>query len=214
MAPHNIVVVGGSFSGLGVSHVLLRHTIPTLESNNAGKTYKVTLISTTDQFFYKIGAPRTVASPDLIPVSKLLVPIAEGFKDYAADHFEHVIGTATGVNEGKKIVSVKRGDGSTGEVKYDSIVCATGSTYKSPLWTLQNDVEESIAEFKRFHEKIPKAKSILVAGGGPAGVETAGTPPLSLLPIMISTKDYTTLERQTKVRKEYDCPYTFPKKVL
>ena len=173
MAPHNIVVVGGSFSGLGVSHVLLRHTIPTLES--AGKTYKVTLISTTDQFFYKIGSPRTVASPALIPVSKLLVPIAGGFKDYPADHFEHVIGTATGVDEGKKTVSVKRTDGSTRYVGYNSIVCATGSTYNSPLWTLQKDVEESIAEFKRFHEKIPKAESILVAGGGPAGVETAGT---------------------------------------
>lgn len=179
MAPHNIVVVGGSFSGLGVSHVLLRHTIPALESNT-GTTYKVTLISTTDQFFYKIGAPRTVASPALIPVSKLLIPIAEGFKDYPADHFEHVIGTATGVDEGKKIVNVKRGDGSSKDVAYDTIVCASGSTYNSPLWTLQNDAEESIAEFKRFHEQIPKAESILVAGGGPAGVETAGTPPLPL----------------------------------
>ena len=184
MAPHNIVVVGGSFSGLGVAHVLLRHTIPTLETNTS-KTYKVILISITDQFFYKIGSPRTVASPDLIPVSKLLIPIAEGFKDYPTDHFEHVIGTATAVDEGKKTVSVKGTHGST-EVAYDTIVCATGSTYNSPLWTLQTEVEESIAEFKRFHDKIPRAESILVAGGGPAGVETAGKSPFApLIPIPI-----------------------------
>jgi NADH dehydrogenase FAD-containing subunit len=112
-----------------------------------------------------------------------MIPIAEGFKDYPADHFEHVIGTAIGVDEGKKTVGVERGDGSSKDVAYDTIVCATGSTYNSPLWTFHDDVEESIAEFKRFHDKIPQAESILVAGGGPAGVETAGTPPLLSPPL-------------------------------
>ena len=175
MGAHNIVIVGGSFAGLSVAHVLLRHTIPKLESSKTGQTYKVTLISTTDQFFYKIGAPRTVASPDLIPVSKLLTSIKDGFKDYPADHFEHIVGTATRVDEDKKAVIVKRGDSSTTAVKYNSIVCATGTTSKSPLWTLHDSPEESIAEFQKFHEKIPKAESMLVVGGGPAGVETAGT---------------------------------------
>lgn len=174
MAVHNIVIVGGSFGGLGVAHVLLRHTIPKLEASNTGQTYKVTLISTTSQFLYKIAAPRTVANPDLIPVSQILIPIADGFKDYPSDHFEHVIGTATSVDEENKTVTVKRSDGSTVGVSYNSIVCATGSTYKSPLWTLQDDPKQSIDEFQRFHQRIPKAESILVVGGGPAGVETAG----------------------------------------
>ena len=174
MAVHDIAIVGGSFGGLGVAHYLLRHTIPKVEASKSGKTYKVTLISTTDKFLYKVGTPRTVASPSMIPVEKVLVPIADGFKDYPADHFEHVVGTATSVDESKKTITVKRSDGSTTAVKYNSIVCATGSVSKSPLWTLHDSPEETIAEFKRLHEKIPKAESILVVGGGPAGVETAG----------------------------------------
>lgn len=175
MAVHDIVIVGASFAGLGTAHYLLRHTIPKLEATNNRQTYKVTLVSTTDQFFYKIGAPRTVASPDKLPVSKLLIPLADGFKDYTADHFELIIGTATGVNEDKRAVMIKRKDGATTAVSYDSLVCATGSKSVSPIWTLHDDPQQSIKEFKLFHEKIPKADSILIVGGGPAGVETAGT---------------------------------------
>ena len=174
MAVHDIVIVGASFAGMGTAHYILRHTIPKLKASNDGQTYKVTLISTTDQFFYKIGAPRTVASPDLLPVSKLLIPLADGFKDYPANHFELVIGTASAVDEDKRTVTVKRKDGATTAVSYNSLVCATGSKSKSPLWTLHDDPQQSIDEFKLFHERIPKADSILVVGGGPAGVETAG----------------------------------------
>lgn len=174
MAVQDIVVVGGSFAGLGVAHYVLRHVIPRLEASNQGQSYKLTLISTTDQFFYKIGSPRTVASPEKLPVAKLFIPLADGFKEYSADHFELLIGTATSVDEDKRVVTVKRKDGMTTGVHYNSIVCATGSTYKSPLWTLHDDPQQSIDEFRRFHDKLPNAESLLVVGGGPAGVETAG----------------------------------------
>ncbi|KAL8821971.1 MAG: hypothetical protein Q9191_007201 [Dirinaria sp. TL-2023a] len=181
MAVHDIVVVGGSFAGLSTAHYLLRHTIPKLEahnrSNSSSQSYKVTLISTTDHFFFKVGSPRTVASPDLIPVDKVLLPIADGFKDYAADHFKLVIGTATSVDEGTKTISVSTHDGAGGQtnIPYATLVIATGSRSSSPLWTLQDTAQQTDAELKRVHAALQKASSssVLIAGGGPAGVETA-----------------------------------------
>ncbi|KAL8831406.1 MAG: hypothetical protein Q9191_000885 [Dirinaria sp. TL-2023a] len=175
MAVHDIVVVGGSFAGLSTAHYLLRHTIPKLESsNNSGQTYKLTLISTTDHFFFKVGSPRTVASPNLIPAEKVLLPIADAFKSYPADHFKLVIGTATGLDASEKTVSVRSADGPSSSVPYATLVIATGSRTSSPLWTLQDRSEQTDAELKKIHAALQKASTVLVAGGGPAGVETAG----------------------------------------
>lgn len=180
MSVHDILVVGGSFAGLSTAHYLLRHTIPKLEASNSGQTYKLTLVSTTERFLFKVGTPRTVAAPDLIPAEKVLLPIADAFKSYSTDHFKLVIGTATGVDNEKKTVSVKSGSGSTA-IPYATLVIATGSRTSSPLWTLQDDYRETDAELKIIHAALQKASTVLVAGGGPAGVETAGTlsPPSS-----------------------------------
>lgn len=175
MAVHNIVIVGANFGGIGAAHYLLKHTIPTLESNDKSTTYKVTLISPSTHFFWKIGAPRTLASPDLIPISKAFTPIQDGFKDYPTDHFELVLGSATSLDEGRKSVTIKPlAPSSTTSVSYSTLIIATGTTSTSPLWTLHGSHEESIAALKTLHKSLPEASTILIAGGGPAGTETAG----------------------------------------
>ncbi|KAI4163512.1 MAG: hypothetical protein LQ342_002784 [Letrouitia transgressa] len=177
MGVHQIVVVGANFSGLGTAHYLLKHTIPALEkAKNGSTTYKLTLISPSTHFYYKFGLPRVLASPDLIPISKAVLPIAEGFKDYPEDHFELVIGKATALDEGKKSLTV---EGTyepieTRNVSYDTLVLATGASSASPIWDLKGSHEISVAALKEMHAALPKASSILIAGGGPAGVETAG----------------------------------------
>ncbi len=173
MAVHDIVIVGASFAGLSTAHYLLRHTIPKLEASNSGQTYKLTLVSTTERFLFKVGTPRTIAAPNLIPVEKVLLPIADAFKNYSADHFRLVIGTACGADNQNKTVSVSGGGGSTA-ISYATLVIATGSQTSSPLWTLQDDYRETDAELKKIHTALQKASTVLVAGGGPAGVETAG----------------------------------------
>ena len=174
MAVHDIVVVGASFAGLSTAHYLLRHTIPKLEASNSGHKYKLTLVSTTDRFFFKVASPRTVASPNLIPTDKAILPIADAFKSYPADHFKLIIGTATGLDEGNKTVSVNGANGSVA-VPYATLVIATGSRTSSPLWTLQDKYQQSEAEFQRINAALQKPSTVLIAGGGPAGVETAGT---------------------------------------
>ena len=174
MAVHDIVVVGASFAGLSTAHYLLRHTIPKLEASNSGHKYKLTLVSTTDRFFFKVASPRTVASPNLIPTDKAILPIADAFKSYPADQFKLIIGTATGLDEGNKTVSVNGANGSVA-IPYATLVIATGSRTSSPLWTLQDKYQQSEAEFQRINAALQKPSTVLIAGGGPAGVETAGT---------------------------------------
>ncbi|MCJ1463916.1 hypothetical protein MMC07_002525 [Pseudocyphellaria aurata] len=175
MAVHNILIIGANFGGIGAAHYLLRHTIPTLEARDQSTTYKVTLISPSSQFFWKIGAPRTLASPDLLPISKAFASIEDGFKDYPSDHFELVLGSATHLDESRKIVTIEPLT-STASVSYpySTLIIATGTTSTSPLWTLHGSHEKSIEAFQELHKSLPDASSILIAGGGPAGTETAG----------------------------------------
>lgn len=178
MAVHDIVVVGANFAGLGTAHYLLKHTIPALEkAHDKSTVYKVTLISPSTHFYFKIGSPRILASPDLIPFSKAFLPLKDAFKLYSADRFSLVIGEAISLDEERKTITVKDTYSSTSQnttVKYSTLVLATGATANSPLWNLQGSHETTIAALKEMHASLPKAKTILIAGGGPAGVETAG----------------------------------------
>ena len=176
MAVHNIVVVGANFGGTGAAHYLLRHTNPTLEAqNNQSTTYKVTLISPSTHFFWKIAAPRTIAKPEQIPTSKIFLALEDAFKRYSPEKFALVLGSATALDEQQKTVTVEPlAPASPTSVPYDSLVIATGTTSTSALWTLHGSHEASVKEFEELHRLLPKASSILIAGGGPAGVETAG----------------------------------------
>lgn len=176
MAPsdYNITILGGNFAGLSIAHYLLRHTIPALEASNESTKYKITLITPSTHFFFKVGAPRLL-SPKLAPIDKAFIPIADGFKDYPADRFHFVQGEATALDQEKKTISVTLTEtGETTTVTYDSLVLATGTTSNSALWTLHGSHLKSRATFKDVLLRLPSAQSITIVGGGPAGVETAG----------------------------------------
>lgn len=176
MTVHNILVVGANFGGIGVAHYLLRHTIPALEAQNKQSlTYKVTLISPSTHFFWKIGAPRVLSKPDQIPFSKAFLPLDEAFEQYSSEKFSLVLGSATALDEERRIVTVEPlAPASTTSVSYDSLVIATGTTSASALWTLHGSHEATVEAMEEVHQLLPKASTILIAGGGPAGVETAG----------------------------------------
>ena len=184
MVSHDFVVVGANIAGINVAHYLLKHTIPTLEAANKSTNYKLTLISPSSHFFWKIGAPRALINSELIPFSKIFKPIEDGFKQYPKNNFSFVLGSAVGLDEGKKTITVQRQDSAIKLVSYSSLIIATGTTSTSPLWTLHGSHETSIASMQEMHAALPKASTILIAGGGPAGVETAGQYP----PCLPSTK--------------------------
>src|SRR5271163_4057750 len=94
-AAHQIVIIGASFGGIPTAHGLLKDIIPKLGSKEA---YKVIMISPSDLFFWKIGAPRALVNPAKVPIDKVLVPIADGFTSYSKDQFEFIKAYATSID--------------------------------------------------------------------------------------------------------------------
>ena len=175
MTTHNIVILGGGFAAIGVAHYVLKHTIPALEASKSNSTaYKVTIVSPSTHFFYKIGAPRVLVSPDLIPLSKTFIQFEDAFKQYSADKYEIIYGSATRLDESNKSISVDKKDSSSTTVRYDTLVIASGSSSVSPLWSLHGSFESTKGAFEEMHAALPNASSVLISGGGAAGVETAG----------------------------------------
>lgn len=172
---HNIVIIGGNFGGVTTAHYLLRHVFPSLNAGSDKRSYKVTLISPSDHTYFKIVAPRALVSPEPIAPEAPFGSIRDGFAKYDKDEFTFIQGEAIGVDEVAKTVSVKSpGDSANSSVPYDSLVIATGTTSSSPLWTLHGEHTLTKAALEEMHKLVPAASSILIAGGGPTGVETAG----------------------------------------
>jgi NADH dehydrogenase FAD-containing subunit len=172
---HNIAVLGGNFAGVSTAHYLLLHVLPLLNSTNSNKSgYKVTLIAPNDHTFFKVGAPRALSSPD-IPLEKTFASIPEAFSHYKTSEFTFIQGEAVQLDDATKTISVNSGgDIKNTSVHYDSLVIATGTTSVSPLWTLHGDYKKTRDAFADLHSRLPQAKTVLIAGGGAAGVETAG----------------------------------------
>lgn len=173
---HNIVILGGNLSGAPTAHYLLRHVLPLLNPANGGKLqYTVTLVSPSDHTFFKIGAPRALLSADKSLYDKPFASIPNGFSGYDSSIFDFVQGEAVKVDEATKTVSVKlTNDSKQISVQYNSLVIATGTTSSSALWTLHGDHQLSKDASANMVKLLPKANTILIAGGGAVGVETAG----------------------------------------
>ena len=169
---YNIVIVGGSFAALAVAHTLLRDTLPRLSST---RTYKVYLISPNSQFFWRPAAPRIIVNPAALSEKQAFFDFADGFKKYGESSFEHVKAYATSVDPSKQVV-LHSPDLETPSlsIHYDSLVLASGTSFKDPMWSLQSGEDVTKKALKKMQKQIPAASSIAIIGGGPLGTETAG----------------------------------------
>lgn len=164
MATHTVVVIGASFGGLPVAHALLKDVLPT-----CGKDYKLVLINPSEEFFFKVSAPRAVTRPDMLPLDKALLNFLPTFQQYG-DKFQFIKGKATAIEPAARTVSTNTGD----SIHYDQLVIASGTIFDNDLWSTARGSEALVAEIKNLQSKLPNASSILIAGGGPTGTETAG----------------------------------------
>jgi NADH dehydrogenase FAD-containing subunit len=164
---HNVVIIGASFGGIPVAHELLKNVFPALGKKQA---YKVILISPSAHFFWKIGSPRAIINPKDLPLEKVLLPIADGFKSYSADQYEFLQAYVHAIDPSTKTVTTS----TQATIHYDSLVIASGTKFATPIWSLADGTEALTNSIKEIHDKLPEAKSVLVAGGGAAGTETAG----------------------------------------
>ncbi|KAJ0343543.1 hypothetical protein COL154_009104 [Colletotrichum chrysophilum] len=168
----NIVILGGSYGGVSTAHYLLRHVIPDLAAEEG---YQVVLVSSSSHVMCRPACPRALISDDIFPQDKLFVYIATVFQQYPADRFHFMCGTATALDHVNRTVSVSvAGSQGIENVDFNALVIATGASTPSPLLGLNSSYEGLRQSWEDFRKALPQAKTIVIAGGGPAGVETAG----------------------------------------
>ena len=164
-----VVILGAGWAGLPLAHKLLKYTCP-----KAKDGLKVILISPNSHFYWNVAAVRGVI-PGAIPDDQLFLPIEPAFAQYATENFEFVQGKAEYIDPEKDTIEVVRNDGTRRSLSYDQLVIATGSHIRSNLpFKPIGTHEETLVALHSLQKQINVAKSIVVAGGGPTGVETAG----------------------------------------
>ena len=168
--PKNIVILGGSYSGVSTAHYVLKHAIPQLPDK---ASYQVIVVSTSSQVMCRPACPRALISDDFFPQDKLFVNIPKLFDQYPKGNFRFVQGTATELNHINRNVSISLPAGSVETISYYALVIATGASTTSPLLGLTRDEKFLKESWATFRNALPTAKSIVIGGGGPAGIETA-----------------------------------------
>jgi NADH dehydrogenase FAD-containing subunit len=106
--------------------------------------------------------------------TKLFVDIVSHFEQYPAKTFSFISGTTTALDHTNRTVSIALRTGGVEEIHFHSLVIATGASTPSPLLGLNRNEEDLRRTWAEFRKALPAAKTIVIAGGGPAGVEIAG----------------------------------------
>ncbi|GAM89729.1 hypothetical protein ANO11243_077680 [Dothideomycetidae sp. 11243] len=171
MPDKNIVILGASYAGINASHYILKFVLPAL----GGDDHKVILINPSKEFYHRISAPRSLVSTDLLPEYKTFFDIPKGFDQYGSKEFTFVQGTATSVEATEQRVVIEIPQGGQQVIPYHALIIATGAKSQDPLLSTQPDDGQATRQaLTETREKLKVAKSVVIGGGGPAGVETAG----------------------------------------
>jgi apoptosis-inducing factor 2 len=165
-----IVILGGSYAALSTAHYLLKHVVP---KTNRPEAFQVVLISPSQQTMVRTASPRALISDTMFDQNKLFPNIAPLFEQYGKA-FKFVHGRATAVDTEQRTVTISLADSKTETINYHSLVIATGTSCSSPLLGPTKDIPTLKTNWEAFRKALPSAKQIIIGGGGPAGVETAG----------------------------------------
>ncbi|KAG6366094.1 hypothetical protein INS49_000270 [Diaporthe citri] len=115
-------------------------------------------------------------SDDMFPQEKLFAEIEAQFLQYAgAENFQFIKGTAMKFNHAQRTVTIKtESTDALQELSFHGLVIATGASTPSPLLGLIKDETLLRACWSSLRKALPGAKNIVISGGGPTSIETAG----------------------------------------
>ena len=170
-SPKNIVILGGSYGGISIAHHLIKHTISHLPNPTS---YQVIVVTPSSQAMCRPACPRALISDSMFPQDKLFVNIPKQFEQYPSENFRFLDGTATQLDHINRTVSIRISTGNTEKLDYYALVIATGASTPSPLLGLNSSSDNLRSSWNTFRQALSTTKSILIAGGGAAGIETAG----------------------------------------
>ncbi|APA05318.1 hypothetical protein SS1G_09719 [Sclerotinia sclerotiorum 1980 UF-70] len=164
-----VLILGASYAGLTVAHKLLKSTLPAVPD------LKIVLVSPTTHLYWNMASVRAII-PGQFGDDKMFAEIAPGFSKYPSESFEFVLGTATSMDTSAKTVTIKTISGPELLQTYETLVIATGShTIGEVPWKgAPSGYEQTKELLHKYREKVGSAKSIVVGGAGPTGVETVG----------------------------------------
>jgi NADH dehydrogenase FAD-containing subunit len=153
----NVVVIGGSFSGIILAKRLAR-SLPT--------GYRVILIEKNSHFNYLFNFPRYSVVPGheekaFIPYDAIMKGAPPGIFKFAQD-------TATSFEAGKILLASGK------EIPYDFLAVAIGTAQAPPANLAATEKTEGCMELRYFQSRIASAKSVAIVGGGAVGVQMAG----------------------------------------
>ena len=150
MQQKKVIIIGGGFAGA-------------LITKNLEKEYNTTLIDTKDYFEFTPGVLRTIVEPFHVKKIQLL------HKDYLKH--TKLINAEVSVIDGKNVY-YKKG-AKVKKISFDYLVIASGSSYNPPIKNKNVIAMDRAKELKHAFEQVKKSEKIIVAGGGPVGVELA-----------------------------------------
>ncbi|KAH7121060.1 hypothetical protein B0J11DRAFT_56015 [Dendryphion nanum] len=175
-----IIILGASYAGISTAHYILKHVVPKFPTPSS---YQVVLVSPSEHAMCRPACPRALISNNFFDQDRLFVSVAEQFSHYPSSSFQFLHGAAIGLDEQSRTVSVQlakagNSDGLSAGKKvlgFHTLVIATGASTPSPLHGLNASDRSTLqSHWSSFRKALPNTKTIVITGGGPSGVETAG----------------------------------------
>ncbi|KAJ8656253.1 hypothetical protein O0I10_008047 [Lichtheimia ornata] len=153
----NIVIIGGGYAGVMLVTKLER-------SISKHQDYRIIMIEKKTYFYHIIAAPRAAVED-----WDVLIPYTHLFKE-SKNQVVHA--TAMHLNKHSVILDTPF-EGST-ELPFDYCILATGIKYPIPSKIYDIDVADGSSRMSHIRSMVAKAESIMVIGGGAAGIELTG----------------------------------------
>lgn len=141
-----VIVIGGGFAGSTIARELQND-------------FEVTLIDNKDYFEFTPGILRTIVEPDHIKKLQIM-------HNHYLTSARFLRGEVEAVEKNKVIVGGR-------DIRYDYLVICSGSGYNIPI--KEKDVVPAVRaeHLRKHHERLCKAKKVLIIGGGLVGIELA-----------------------------------------
>lgn len=171
---YNIVILGGSFAGLRIAHILLAQILPQLPAAQKSNSYQVTIVTPSRNFFMAPASLRAVTAP--LDDASLLPEFAPFFEKYGSQ-VQLVQAYATAVDFTSKAVTLNYvgSQSGSGNIYYDSLIIATGGSSVTPAFKAlpHSSAEDQRRALRELTEEIKAASDIVIGGGGITAVELA-----------------------------------------